>query len=84
MDTTKTDSLPICHFKLPFPWKLLRLLEDTEKGINSDIVSWLQDGKAFKIFKPQEFSERIMKIYFKQNKLKSFTRQVSPNMIWSI
>lgn len=60
-----------------FPRRLHDLLGDAEKNsAHADIVSWMPDGKAFKIHKPNEFSESIMKQYFKQSKLKSFTRQV--------
>jgi hypothetical protein len=62
----------------PFPSKLHDLLEDVEKeGSKRDIVSWLPDGKAFKVHKPIEFCKTIMKRYFKQSQYKSFTRQVS-------
>jgi hypothetical protein len=62
--------------KLSFPWKLHRLLEDAEKEGNMHIVSWLPDGKAFKIHKPKEFCKTTIAKYFKQTKLESFTRQV--------
>ncbi len=65
------------QIKLPFPWKLHRLLEDVEKDGNAHIVSWLPDGKGFKVHKPREFRENIMKAYFNQTRFKSFIRQVS-------
>ena len=67
--------------KLPFPWKLHTLLDDAEgsededKDPFTDIVSWEDDGKAFRVHKPQEFCSRIMPQYFKQSKFESFTRQ---------
>jgi hypothetical protein len=65
------------HIKLPFPWKLHQLLEDVELDCNEHIVSWLPDGKAFKVHKPNAFCKKVMAAYFRQTKLKSFTRQVS-------
>jgi hypothetical protein len=62
----------------PFPSKLHDLLEDVEKeGPKRDIVSWLPDGKAFKVHKPIDFCKTIKKNYFEQSQYKSFTRQVS-------
>jgi hypothetical protein len=60
-----------------FPSKLHHLLEDVETGSKRDVLSWLPDGKAFKVHKPIEFCKTIMKDYFKQSQYKSFTRQVS-------
>jgi hypothetical protein len=65
------------QLKLPFPLKLHRLLEEAEKKCSDHIVSWLPDGKAFKIHDPEQFCNTVMAAYFKQTKLKSFTRQVS-------
>jgi hypothetical protein len=65
------------QLKLPFPLKLHRLLEEAEKKRSDHIVSWLPDGKAFKIHDPEQFCNTVMAAYFKQTKLKSFTRQVS-------
>jgi hypothetical protein len=47
-------------------------------------VSWVKDDNAFKIHKPNDFCETMMKTYFKQSKFKSFTRQVCcmvPNVL---
>jgi hypothetical protein len=67
------------HIKLTFPWKLHQLLEDVELDGNEHIVSWLPDGKAFKVHKPNGFCGKVMAKYFRQTKSKSFTRQVSSN-----
>jgi hypothetical protein len=61
---------------LAFPLKLNDLLENAEKDGDQDIVSWLEDGKAFRIHNRDAFCEKIMKLYFKQSKFTSFTRQV--------
>lgn len=64
--------------KMPFPWKLNRMLEEAEKPENgfANIVSWLPDGKAFKIHDPDAFVDQVMRTYFNQSKIKSFTRQL--------
>jgi len=61
---------------MSFPWKLFEMLEDAEQEKFDDIVSWLPDGSGLKVHKQSDFSEKIMKEYFKQSKFKSFTRQV--------
>ena len=61
---------------LPFPTKLYHLLEDAETEGHEDVVSWILNGKAFRIHKPKTFCRDIMPIYFRQSKLKSFTRQL--------
>ena len=43
-----------------------------------DIVSWMPDGKAFRVHQPDVFAETIMRRYFKMSKYTSFTRQVCP------
>jgi hypothetical protein len=72
------------HIELPFPWELHQLLENVELDGSEHAVSWLPDGKAFKVHKPNGFCEKVMAKYFRQKKLKSFTRQVSSNDTCSI
>lgn len=59
----------------PFPEKLHRMLEQTERDGLSDIVSFFSHGRAFAIHKPKRFQSEIMPIYFKQTRLTSFQRQ---------
>jgi glucosamine 6-phosphate synthetase-like amidotransferase/phosphosugar isomerase protein len=73
-DTTATRT-PFKGNKLSFPFKLYKLLDDSEKGLHSDIVSWIPDGTGFEIHKTKEFCDTIMNTYFNQSQLKSFTRQ---------
>lgn len=68
--------LPQPILRLPFPYKLYKLLDDADKGIHSDIVSWLPQGNGFQIHDSKAFCHTIMKTYFNQSKLKSFTRQL--------
>jgi len=55
---------------------LYHLLEESEAEGTRDIVAWQSNGRSFQIYKPDEFEQKVMKKYFKQTKLKSFTRQV--------
>lgn len=64
------------HMRLPFAFKLHLLLEDMEKTGRDDIISWVEDGKAFKIHKPTVFETKIQHRYFQQSKIASFIRQV--------
>lgn len=65
------------QLKMPFPWKLHHMLEEADKptGGFNNVVSWLPDGKAFKIYDQEAFLE-VMRTYFNQSKIKSFTRQL--------
>ena len=71
---TKKDE-KLVDLKLPFPWKLHKLLEDTKGRNTTDIVSWLPDGVSFKVHKPKAFTEKVMPSYFSQTKFNSFRRQ---------
>ena len=47
----------------PFPWRLHEMLKvASEEGLEH-IVSWAPHGKAFTVYKPQEFADLIMKRY---------------------
>ena len=61
---------------MPFPWKLYQLLEDATPNQYDHIVSWSADGTSFRVHKIEEFTNTIMKDYFRQKHFKSFTRQV--------
>ena len=52
------------------------MLLDAEKEGNDCIVSWQPHRKAFRVHRPEEFSQWIMPRYFKQTKYKSFQRQL--------
>ena len=61
-----------------FPHKMYDLLEDVgSKGLD-DIVSWLPDGKSFKIHDQVRFEQSIMTMYFSgMSSYKSFRRQLN-------
>ena len=64
--------------KVPlFPVVLYGLLEDAEKHGNASIVSWRPSGVSFKVYKREEFVDKILPKYFKQTKFKSFVRQLN-------
>lgn len=58
-----------------FPYRLHEMLDDCEKEGKSHIVSWLPNGKAFKVHMVPEFVATILPSYFKQSKYKSYQRQ---------
>jgi hypothetical protein len=75
---TEQDSLKASPSpKRYFPFKLLQLLEDASKEGNEHIVSWEAHGKAFKVHKPVDFENKLIKRYFRHTKYRSFVRQVS-------
>ena len=66
----------LCN-KNAFPFKLYRLLEDAEEQNFDDIVSWVHEGAAFKVFDSNAFVSRIMPNYFNHSShYDSFRRQV--------
>ena len=58
-----------------FPWKLHEMLELADQEGYETIVSWLPDGRSFKVYHPKEFVAKIMPNFFLQSKYKSFQRQ---------
>ena len=62
--------------KFPFLWKLHEMLNDCEKTGDDHIVSWMEEGRSFRVHKPKSFMEKIVPHYFKQSKFKSFQRQL--------
>ena len=62
---------------LPFVHKLYLMLNDSEEKGYDYIISWIGDGKAFKIHDPSLFEATIQPQYFRQSRVASFVRQVS-------
>mmetsp|Transcript_5391 Transcript_5391/g.13544 ORF Transcript_5391/g.13544 Transcript_5391/m.13544 type:complete len:349 (-) Transcript_5391:110-1156(-) len=60
-----------------FPRKLHLMLQKCTSDGNDGIVSWLSDGRAFKVHNVPEFVSVILPKYFKQTKYKSFQRQLN-------
>jgi hypothetical protein len=60
-----------------FPFKLHLMLENATKDGYDHIVSWLNNGTAFKVLKCEEFVDKVMPFYFDQSKYESFRRQLN-------
>lgn len=61
----------------PFPEKLHRLLIEVEAAGRSDVISFVANGRAFAIHKPDKFFKEIVPLYFRQSRLSSFKRQLN-------
>eukprot|EP00522_Entomoneis_paludosa_P018244 CAMPEP_0172449198 /NCGR_PEP_ID=MMETSP1065-20121228/7959_1 /TAXON_ID=265537 /ORGANISM="Amphiprora paludosa, Strain CCMP125" /LENGTH=400 /DNA_ID=CAMNT_0013200815 /DNA_START=215 /DNA_END=1417 /DNA_ORIENTATION=- len=61
----------------PFPEKLHRLLVEVEAAGRSDVISFVANGRAFAIHKPDKFFKEIVPLYFRQSRLSSFKRQLN-------
>jgi hypothetical protein len=61
----------------PFPDRLHRMLEASEREGLADVVSFFIHGRAFAIHKPKRFAEEVMPRFFRQTKLTSFQRQLN-------
>jgi len=64
------------RYVVPFPYRLHEMLSNEDNKHDSSIVSWLQDGKHFKVHDPRKFVECVIPSAFKQKSLKSFQRQL--------
>ena len=50
--------------KLQFPWKLHQLLDEADQKGYDGIISWMPDGKSFKVHDKTKFEREVMPIYF--------------------
>ena len=64
------------RYVVPFPYRLHEMLSSVDEKFDSSIVSWLPDGKHFKVHDPRRFVESVIPSAFKQKSLKSFQRQL--------
>jgi hypothetical protein len=60
-----------------FPWKLHKMLEEAPAKNFNHIVSWVQNGTAFKVHNAQGFLANVIYQYFDQSKYESFRRQLN-------
>jgi hypothetical protein len=60
-----------------FPVKVHQMLHDAEKSGHDDIVSWMPDGKSFKIHDRARFVRFTMPSYFGTCKFRSFQRNLN-------
>ena len=70
------DESGLDRVRLPFAYKLHLLLCDMESNGFEHIISWVDNGKAFKVHDQQKFEELVQPHYFRQSKMSSFIRQV--------
>ncbi|CAJ1960003.1 unnamed protein product [Cylindrotheca closterium] len=59
-----------------FPGHLFHLLKLVEENGWDHIISWVNDGKAFRVYEIEEFEKRLLPTYFNSKKYASFTRQL--------
>lgn len=72
------DSITLeARSKQAFPLKLYRMLERAERNRQEEIISFIDDGKAFAIHKPRAFETDIMPSYFNSHRMSSFQRQLN-------
>lgn len=72
---------PSNNGKLRFPEILHVLLQRAEDDVPrfNDVISWLPDGKSFRVHDPAAFERTVMPRFFQMTKYKSFVRQLN---IW--
>ena len=62
---------------LQFPWKLHRMLDDSEEKGFSDVISWMPEGRSFKVHSKARFTAEVMPLYYESCKFKSFQRSLN-------
>ncbi len=60
-----------------FPTKLYEMLEIVESLGLSHAVSWLPDGRSFKVKNPAQFMDLVAPRFFKFTQYRSFQRQLN-------
>ena len=60
-----------------FPTKLYKMLEIVESLGLSHAVSWLPDGRSFKVKNPAQFMDLVAPQFFKFTQYRSFQRQLN-------
>jgi hypothetical protein len=53
------------------------MLEDAQRDGFQHIVSWVEDGTAFRVHDSKEFVAKVMPNYFYQTRYESFRRQLN-------
>jgi hypothetical protein len=65
------------HSEHAFPFKLHRMLDDADRNGFAHIVSWVEEGAAFKVHDSEAFLAKVMPNYFDQSKYECFRRQLN-------
>ena len=66
-----------------FPYKLYHLIQALNSNDDGDspsanpLIAWLSHGRAFVIRNQQEFTAKVVPVYFKQTQWRSFVRQLN-------
>jgi len=78
-NTINTTSPNVAILDKPnqLPWKLYDMLDMAEWRNEEHIISWIKNGRAFKVHNRDLFIEQYMKKMFNQTKFKSFQRQLN-------
>jgi hypothetical protein len=63
--------------KMVFPCVLYRMVQDADDKGHEDIVSWVSQGRAFRVHNTKKFVSNILPRYFAQTKITSFQRQLN-------
>lgn len=61
-------------FESTFPHKLYHILQSPEF---KDIITWMPNGKSWRMIDRKEFSLRVLPLFFRHQKYSSFKRQLS-------
>ena len=76
MSSSLEKEADLAASKLPFTWKLYEMLDNVAENGQEHIVSWVNNGRGFRVHNMDAFTKEIIPIYFKQSKYKSFQRQL--------
>lgn len=60
-----------------FPVRLHYLLDVLQQDGNAHLASWQVHGRCFIVHNPNEFSERVLPLWFRQSRFGSFQRQLN-------
>lgn len=75
--TKDDDGSNINSEELSFPIKLHMILEEASAQGYSHIVSWVQEGTAFRVYDTEAFVTSVLPLYFNSTKYESFRRQLN-------
>ena len=75
--STVDSSPPKDLGNMAFPQKLRLLLLQTDERGETNIISWLPDGKSFKIHKKNKFERLLMPELFNTSKFRSFQQNLN-------